>query len=80
MAFQKNTINVDERNVTLPVVYFYSEAGEPSVIDISVQNEHQDACPGLRLKEPVRFDGKLILGACQILPYQFYFQLITLKF
>ena len=54
-TLQENTADIKEMNITL------SEVGELSIIDISVQDQLQDACPGLRLKEPVRFDSKLYI-------------------
>ena len=58
-TLQNNTANIEQRNITLTSNFRISEDGEPSVIDISVQNELQNACPGIRLKEPLRFDGKI---------------------
>ena len=58
-TLQNNTADIEQRNITLTSSFRFSEDREPSVIDIAVQNELQNSCPGIRLKEPLRFDGKI---------------------
>ena len=51
-------LSSDVRNVTLPSDLFYSNVGEPTLVNISLVDEFQRVCLGFTLHQHVRFNSK----------------------
>lgn len=71
---QEHLSGSDVNNVTLPLSFFTDTiSGETNVIDISLMDDLQEVCPGLTLKQPVRFNREfhtllfvLCIHACSL--------------